>query len=163
QGLFMKTWEAGLAYNNGVVGRPSIGQLEYYADRSPDIPALIQFVNSIARGVDGSEDDKILDYALSQTFSFSRAKLSPGQRGQLLAIDIRDGTQPERMRPFSEKILELRKEPGLPSELKHAAFNSICGVLLMEECQQQQEKARSIFFFVGSDKTLNDVEKRLFL
>jgi Zn-dependent M16 (insulinase) family peptidase len=160
-GFYMKTWEAGLAYSNGVVNDPDTGQLRYYADRSPDLPALIEFVNSMAHGATRLQDNGLVDYAFSRVFSFSRATLTPGQRGRLLATELRDGTTPEKIRRFSLAMLALRKQPGLSSELKRDAFDSICGVLLTEECRHQQDKSRTVFFFIGSDKTLTDVEKRL--
>jgi Zn-dependent M16 (insulinase) family peptidase len=159
--FYMKTWEAGLAYSNGISGDPDTKMLSYYADRSPNLSALVQFVLSTANGIRTLRDDALLDYVLSQTFSFSRGMLSPSRRGQLLAGDIRDGITPETVRRFSEAILALREKPHLVQELKHVGFDSICGVLLTEFCVAQQRKDHSIFVFLGSETVLSDTEKRL--
>jgi Zn-dependent M16 (insulinase) family peptidase len=159
--LYMKTWDAGLAYSNGVIGDPDTEILTYYADRSPNLSALIQFVVKNAKDIEALRDDALLDYVLSQTFSFSREMLSSSRRGQLLARDLRDGVTPERVRRFSEAILALRKRPDLVHELKTVGFDSICGVLLTDACVKQQRRDHSIFFFLGSENVLNDAEKRL--
>ena len=159
--LYMKTWEAGLAYSNGVASDPDTQILTYYADRSPNLSALMQFVLSNAKGINAFRDDALLDYVLSQIFSFSREMLSPSRRGQLLARDLRDGITPEKVHRFSDAILALRKKPDLVHELKQVGFDSICGVLLTESCVAQQRKDHSIFFFMGSENVLNDTEKRL--
>ena len=98
QGFYMKTWEAGLAYSNGVANNPNSALLQYYADRIPDIPALVEFVNSLAKQIDRLKDETLVDYSMSQTFAFSRTMLSPAQRGRLIAQDIRDGTEPADVR-----------------------------------------------------------------
>jgi Zn-dependent M16 (insulinase) family peptidase len=159
--FYMRTWEAGLAYSNGIAGDPDTQMLTYYADRSPNLSALIQFVLSTAKGISTLRDDALLDYVFSQTFSFSRVMLSPSRRGQLLARDIRDGVRPEKVRRFSEAILALREKPDLLKELKQTSFDSICDVLMTDSCVAQQRKAHSIFFFIGSETVLSDTETRL--
>jgi Zn-dependent M16 (insulinase) family peptidase len=161
QTLYMKTWEAGLAYSNGVRSDPDSRLLQYYAERSPDLPTLVEFVNAIARKIDGLEEDSLVDYTLSRTFSFSRKTLPISERGRLLANDIRDGIEPEKVRRFSEAILSMRQEPDLAKQLKQAGLASICGVLLLEDCRQQQARSRSTFFLVGSEKVLTEAEQRL--
>jgi hypothetical protein len=157
----MKAWERGLAYSSGIRSDPETGFLWYYADRSPDLTTLVNTVNSMAKAVDGLQDPTLVDYALRGTLSFSRAMQPPSERGRLLALDIRDGIPPEKVRRFTEAILKLRTDPQLLSELRHAAFNSMCGVLLTVECLPKHQQGRSIFFFIGSEPTLGDLEKHL--
>jgi Zn-dependent M16 (insulinase) family peptidase len=161
QSLFMKTWEAGLAYDNGIDTHPDTRLVEYYADRIPDVPALIEFVNVTAQKIDRLNEDKLVDYALSGIFSFSREMLPLSKRGRELANDIRDGVQPDKLRRFSEAILEMRRDTNLASDLKRAGLASICGVLLLEDCRPQQAHTESTFFFIGSEKILTEAEKRL--
>jgi Zn-dependent M16 (insulinase) family peptidase len=159
--LYMRTWESGLAYSNGVAGDPDTRILSYYADRSPDLSTLIQFVLSASKGIKQLPDEGLLDYVFSETFAFSRAVFSPSQRGRLLALDFRDGIRPEIIRHFSEAVIRLRETPLLLQEIKQNGFDSICGVLLEESCVSQQQRNHSIFFFIGSEGILNDAEKRL--
>lgn len=159
--LYMKTWEAGLAYSNGVASLQDTDLLEYYADRSPDLPALMEFVLSGAKGVSELPEKGIVDYALSQSLSFSREMLSPSVRGRWLARDLRDGITPEKVRHFSEALLVLRRDPELAAELKRIGFDSICGVLPTRDCSAQQAREHTIFFFLGSEKMLAEVEKSL--
>lgn len=161
--LYMKTWEAGLAYDNGVASFPDNRLLEYSADRSPDLAALVKFVLSEAKNVSNVDEHGLVDYAFSRIFSFSREMMSSSQRGRALARDLRDGITPEKMRSFSESMLRLRSDPQLLGELRRVGFNSICGVLPTRECAVQHQREHSIFFFLGSEDMLSDTEKSLTL
>ena len=46
------------------------------------------------------------------------------------------------------------------TELTHAGLAAICGVLVRDDCKEEQRAERSLFFFVGSEQVLSDVEKR---
>jgi hypothetical protein len=161
QSFQARTWARGLAYHNGIFNDPGAKRIWYYADRSPDVASLIAFVNEMASTTLDSNDPSILDYALSNTFTFSMARSTFSERGKAAAQDIRDGKEPETFRRFSEGILRLRKEPGLLSELTHTGLAAICGVLLSDDCKEQHKAEKSLFFFVGSEQVLSDVEKRL--
>jgi Zn-dependent M16 (insulinase) family peptidase len=161
QSFQARTWTRGLAYHNGIFNDPGTKRIWYYADRSPDIASLIAFVNEMAATALDSSGPSIVDYALSNTFTFSRARSTFSERGKAAAQDIRDGQDPEKIRRFSEEILKLRKEPDLRSELIRARLTAICGVLLRDDCIDQQKSEGSLFFFVGSEEVLSDVEKRL--
>jgi Zn-dependent M16 (insulinase) family peptidase len=159
--FYVKARETGLVYGNFFDSLPAQKILWFYADRSPDLPALIELVNAQAATVREINDPSVIDYALSQTFSFSRAMWSTSDRGSALASDIRDGIGPDKVRRFSEAILKLRNEPDLLAQLKHAGLDSICGILLQDKCKEKQKADHSIFFFVGPEKVSADVEKRL--
>jgi hypothetical protein len=159
--VFMKAQEDGLAYGSSISSDSSLRLLRYYAGRSPDIASLVELVNSTVTTIPQVQDDSLLDYALEGTFSAPRSMLTFSERGRAIANDIRDGNDPREVRQFSQAILKLRGEPDLRSELIQAAMQSVCPVLIMKGCAQQQREARSLFFFVGPERLLLDVENRL--
>jgi hypothetical protein len=138
-----------------------VKRIWYYADRSPDLPSLLKFLNETAETVGGLHDPSLVDYAFSYTFTFSRSGATFSERGKAAAQDIRDGNEPDKIRQFSEAVLKLRKKPDLLSELTHHGLTAICGVLVSDDCKQQQQLSKSLFFFVGSEQVLSDIEKRL--
>jgi Zn-dependent M16 (insulinase) family peptidase len=161
QSLFMKTWEMGLAYNNGLTSSAESKLLTYYADRSPNLTALIQFVNSSVQKNSPPPDQTLVDYAFSQTFPLPRSMLNFSQRGLALARDIRDSQRPEKVRRFSLELLKLRSDPRLPHELIEERASSIGSVLTSHQRNQRQQSARSIFFFIGPPRMLSDAETHL--
>jgi hypothetical protein len=161
QSFQIKTLARGLAYHNIVWSFPAFRRIWYYADRIPDVPSLLTFVNETASTVSDLRDQTLVDYALSNVFSYSRSGFSPSDRGRAIAQDIRDGNDPETIRRYSEAILTLRKDPDLLSELTHDGLSAICPVLLRDDCKQEQQEHGSLFFFQGSEQVLSDIEKRL--
>ena len=161
QSFHMKVSETGLAYSSSLTNDPSEEYTWYYADRIPDIPALIGTVNAHAATIPTLTDPFLVDYALRQSFRIPRSMITFSQRGWAMAQDIWNGNTPEKIRRFSQSVLAVRHDPHLLSELTAAGFDAVCGVLLDERCKQQQQLARSIFFFIGSEKVLSDTEGRL--
>jgi hypothetical protein len=159
--VYAKVEEDGLAYGSSISSEPSLRLLQYYAGRSPDIPSLIQLVNSIAGTIPHLRDESLIDYALQRTFPLPRSMSTFTERGRGIAKDIRDGNDPAQVRRFSQAILKLRADPNLLAELTQAALDSIGPVLVKGEFTQQQRKARSMFFFVGPERLLTDAENRL--
>jgi Zn-dependent M16 (insulinase) family peptidase len=159
--LFMKSWEDGLAYSTSVASDPGYRFIRFYADRVPDIPSLVELINSIAEGIPSIRDQSLVDYALQQTFSLPRSMSTFSERGRGLANDIRDGNEPEKIRRFSTALLKLRADQNLLSELTHEGLESISPLLIKEEFKSQQRQARLLFFFVGPHRMLVDAEKRL--
>jgi hypothetical protein len=131
------------------------------AERSPDIVSLIELVNSTVATIPQLRDPFLVDYSLQRTFPVPRSMSTFAERGRGIANDIRDGNDPERIRKFSQAILGLRTEPNLLTEITAAAMDSIAPVLVNPEFVQQQQKARSLFFFVAPEKSLADAEKIL--
>jgi Zn-dependent M16 (insulinase) family peptidase len=156
----MRTHATGLTYHNYIFTDLSYQRTYYYADRSPDIPSLVRLVNQMASQILESNDPRLIDYALSNSF-FYREMFSFSERGKAAAQDIRDGNEPEKVRRFYEEILKLRKDRNLLPDLVRNGVAAICGVLVRDDCQDQQRALRSSFFFVGSEEVLADVEKRL--
>jgi hypothetical protein len=159
--IFMKAGEDGLAYGSSITTSPNLGLIRYYAERSPDIASLIELVNSTAAKIPQLRDPFMVDYALQRTFPVPRSMSTFAERGRGIANDIRDGNDPERIRKFSHAILKLRTEPNLLSELIAAATDSIAPVLVNPAFVRQQQKARSLFFFVAPEKALAEAENRL--
>jgi Zn-dependent M16 (insulinase) family peptidase len=161
QSFNMKTREAGLAYVNGIRTDPALRLMYYYADRSPDIPSLLELVKSVARKTPDLHDPFLIDYALRQTFSLPRSMLTFSQRGKALAQDIRDHNEPATIRHFSEAILKLRSDPDLLTELTAVGIVSIAPVLVGQEFVERQRSAKSILVFAGPERLLADAENRL--
>lgn len=161
QTVYTKIEEDGLAYGSSISSDPKLRLLRYYAARSPDIPSLVNLVNSIAAAIPQLHDESLIDYALQQTFPPPRSMATFTERGIGIATDIRDGNDPAQVRRFSEAILKLRADPNLLSELTSIVADSICPVLIKNECTSQQQQARSLFFFTGPEGLLADAEKRL--
>jgi hypothetical protein len=161
ESLYMKSREAGLAYILLMRADPARGLLGYYADRSLDIPSLVSALESGVAGMANMRNPYLVDYAFRQMFSLPRSIYTFPVRERALVQEVRDGNTPEKVRRFYEALLRLRKEPDLLSELRRVSTNSLCGILLEERCKAEHTADHSIFFFVGSEKTLSDAEKRL--
>jgi len=156
----MKTWTAGLAYGNGVASDVPQQLLQYYADRIPDIPNLVQLVNSVVHKSGTPAPNEAVDYALSQAFDVPRAMLSFSDRGRAFAVDLRDGNTPEKVRRFSEEILKLRQDRDLAEELIKMRVQAIDPVL-MSGGDTGQKAAKSIFFFLGPEEVLSKAAHQL--
>jgi hypothetical protein len=161
QSFQIKAFARGLAYRNSLSSYPAVKRIWYYADRSPDLASLLTFLNETAAMTSDLRDPSLVDYAYSYTFTFSRSGATFSERGKAAAQDIRDGNEPEKVRRFSEAVLKLRKDPDLLPELTHQGLAAICGVLARDDCKQRQYSDKSLFFFVGSEQVLSDVEKRV--
>src|SRR6185437_13215057 len=73
-----------------------------------------------------------------------------------LADDIYDGNTPATIRRYSDAILTLRSDPNLMNELTDSAIPSIAPVLLEARFKASQRANRSIFFFSGPERMLQD-------
>ena len=161
ESLYMKTWEAGLAYGNGIRAYPESKIIRYYADRTPSIPALVELVNSLCGNLGSVGNDSILDYVFAQAFSYSRAMLTFSQRGAAMAADLRDGRNPEQVRHFREGLLKLKQDPNLLEETIKASLDAAGLVLLKQDYQEKQKVAQSIFFMIGPENLLSQAEQKL--
>jgi hypothetical protein len=161
--FYMKTVESGLAYSNSVRSDTRYRLLSYYAERVPDIASLVELVNSFAASVPGLHDPLLLDYALQKCFPFPRSMRTFTERGRLLAQDMYDGNDPATIRRFSQAILRLRNEPRLLEEILRSGVSSISPVLLNTEFKAAQQRRRTIFFFIGPERLLDDAQNRLSL
>ncbi|MFA5161387.1 MAG: hypothetical protein WC421_03990 [Elusimicrobiales bacterium] len=119
-GLFMKTWDAGLAYSNGIGANPASGKFSYYAERCPDLPLTLEFAASVAEKPVPPQP-YLADYALSNCFGDYRGGDSPSARGYAAACDFADGLSPEIVRRFKTALLSLGARPDAPAELSRRA------------------------------------------
>jgi hypothetical protein len=113
--LFMKTWGAGLAYSNGIRNNLAGGRLNYYAERTPDLPQTLQFVIDEVKKM--KVDASLTDYAVAGAFATTRSADEYEARGQAMANDLADGVTPEMVTRFHKKVLELRNTKNLAPEL----------------------------------------------
>jgi hypothetical protein len=159
--VYMKSSEQGLAYASSISSDPGARLLRYYALRTSDIPTLVRLANSVVSAIPQLQDDFLIDYALQKTFSPPRSMMTFSERGRGIAKDIWDGNDPAKVRRFSEAILKLRSESNLLRELTDAAKGVTCPVLVVKGCEEEQHRARSLFFFTGPERLLTDAETKL--
>jgi hypothetical protein len=152
--------ENGLAYSSSINSDPSLKLMWYDADRTSDLSSLLNMANSLASGISSERDPFMIDYALEQTFSAPRSLSSFSDRGRGLAEDIYDGNPPWKVRRFSKALLKLRSDPNLLSEMIAKGTDSISPVLLDRRFTDRQRLARSVFFFIGPESMLDDVERQ---
>jgi hypothetical protein len=155
---YKKTWEAGLAYGNGLDVRLREGTILYYADRCPSVRATLAYVRSMAQKVSHLTQGSSIDYALAQTFAFSRAALSPSARAEAMAIDLGEGLTPERMQRFSQTLLQLRRDPQLLERLRAALPRVVATVTLGPEHRAVQSAAQAVFFVIAPERQLAELE-----
>lgn len=155
---YKKTWEAGLAYGNGLDVRPREGTILYYADRCPSVRATLAFIRTMAEEASQPSQPSAVDYALAQTFAFSRTALSPSARAEAMAIDLREGLTPERMQRFSQRLRRLRTDPQLLQHLHEAVPRVVATVTLGPEHRALQSAAQAIFFVIAPESQLAELE-----
>jgi hypothetical protein len=155
---YKRTWEAGLAYGNGLDVRLRDGTVLYYADRCPSVRATLAFVRTLAEEAFQLTQSSVVDYALAQTLAFSRTALSPSARAEAMAIDLKEGLTPERMRRFSGVLQQLRTDPHLLQRLHEALPRIVESVTLGPEHRALQAAAQTIFFIVAPESQLTELE-----
>ena len=155
---YKKTWEAGLAYGNGLDVRPREGTILYYADRCPSVRATLAFIRTMAKEGSQPTQSSSVDYALAQTFAFSRTALSPSARAEAMAIDLREGLTPERMQRFSQMLRRLRRDPQLLQRLRDTVPRVVATVTLGPEHRALQSAAQAVFFVIAPESQLAELE-----
>jgi hypothetical protein len=113
--LFMKTWGAGLAYSNGIGTNLTTGRINYYAERTPELPQTMRFVVSEVQRAD--YDAALAEYAVAQAFGGTRSASGYEARGEAMAANLADGLTPEIVARYHRGILDLRQSPDLAAEL----------------------------------------------
>lgn len=150
--IFMKTWGAGLAYSNGVRISPHSGRLNYYAERCPTLPQTLKFViDELKRA---PNDPALVEYAIAQAFSGSRAAASYESRGESMAADLADGLTPDDVTQFRRAILALRSAPNLGTEL-HNRLASVCGKVMPGFGPRSGDVADGVYMVIGPEKQLD--------
>jgi Zn-dependent M16 (insulinase) family peptidase len=155
---YKKTWEAGLAYGNGLDVRPREGTVLYYADRCPSVRATLAFVRHLAQDVSWLSEPSYIDYALAQIFNFSRLGQPWGERADAMANDLAAGLTPAQMQRFSQRILQLRQDPTLLEAVRQALPRLLARVTPREGDLAIQSDAQSIFFVIAPERQLAELE-----
>lgn len=157
-GIFMKTWAAGLAYSNGIRLRLDDGRLNYYAERTPELPQTLKFV--IDELKKAQPDSSLTDYAIAGAFDGSRAASSYEDRGEGMADDLADGLTPQVVMRFHQSILDLRKDPQLGAEL-FRRMDSVYARVLPGWSVKSKDVAGGVFMVIGPEKQLAAYEEYL--
>jgi hypothetical protein len=157
-GIFMKTWAAGLAYSNGIRISPAAGRLNYYAERTPELPQTLQFViDELAKA---KPDVTLIDYAIAGAFEGTRAASPYEERGEAMANDLADGLTPEIITRFHRGILDLRGDPKLGDEL-FRRMNAVYGKVLPGMNVKARDVAGGVYFVIGPERQLAAWEQYL--
>lgn len=157
-GVFSKTVGAGLAYSNGLRGTVSAGTVGYYAERTPELPQTVRFVNHIVRS--GMPDGTLGEYVVAQAFAESRAAQAYEARAEGIAADIADGQPPAAVRRFRERVLELRRDPALVERLFERK-DRVHARLLPGYAAGGLDHERGSFMVIGPDRQLDAWERFL--
>lgn len=160
QTLFMKTWEAGLAYNNGINSSVSNHLIVYTADRISSISSLLKFVDSIAErklSDKDFQDHDILKYVFAQYFDFSRTMLSVSQRSSAFLWDFHNNITNEMYLEYSRKLLRFKKQSNIQQLIIKNSDSELKKILISSD-EQIKRKAQSQFVFSSSDIHYKDIE-----
>jgi hypothetical protein len=156
--VFIKTWGAGLAYSNGFASDPEMGRIDWYAERTPELPQTLRFV--IGEIKNAKPDPGLVEYAIAIAFSQFNSASQYEDRGEAIANDIADGLPPEKVRKFRQALLELRKMPNLSDEL----FKRMGGVyarVLPGYGPKARDVQGGVFYVIGPEKQLAAYEQYL--
>ena len=157
-GVFMKTWAAGLAYSNGIRVHLLDGRVNYYAERTPELPQTLKFV--IDELKKARPDPSLTDYAIAGAFEGSRAASSYEERGESMANDLADGLTPEVVTRFHQAILDLRKDPKLGDELFRRLI-AVDAKVLPGMGVKAASVAGGVYFTIGPEKQFTAYEEYL--
>lgn len=126
EGVFMKTWGAGLAYSNGIGANLSQGRFVYYAERTPEVPQTLRFVIDTLDGA--PKDPAQVEFALANLFS-SRAASGYEARATAMADDLADGITPAKVKAFRSRVLALRMRPDLAQAVYARLSDAVSPIL----------------------------------
>ncbi|MEW5795717.1 MAG: hypothetical protein AB1772_05080, partial [Candidatus Zixiibacteriota bacterium] len=155
-GLFTRTWAAGLAYSNGYTFSQQTGRVNYYAERCPDVAETMRFVVNELKNA--KPDSSLVDYAIAQIFRSSRSQGRYEQRAEAMAADLADGFTPEVVRRYSEKVLQMRRNPDLLSKLE-GQMRDAYGPVLVGYGPPPEKTTDSYFFLIGPEPQFQSLEE----
>jgi Zn-dependent M16 (insulinase) family peptidase len=141
--LFMKTWDAGLAYSNGVNASPANGKFSYYAERSPDLVRTMAFVASACAAARASTRFDV-DYALANCFVDYRGGDTTSARGHAAASDLIDGVTPEIVRKFKSALLLLGTRADAAEKINARLAEAAGRVVIMKDKPLSAAGARTL-------------------
>lgn len=147
-GFFMQTWAAGLAYSNGYSFRQGAGQVRYYAERCPDVAETMKYVVNIIKNANVTEE--LVEYAVAQVFAYSRAPSPYESRGIEMAADYEDGTPPDVIRTFRQKVIAMRNDPNLRDKLT-ARLETVHGPVMLGYGDPLAKSTDGVYFLIGPE------------
>jgi len=153
--MFMKTWSAGLAYSNGLRSAESMGLLDYYAERCPDLSVTMRFVVDELKKA--PYDPKLAEYAVALTFGVNRGSNSYDSRGESMANDLADGITPEIVSQFRDRILDLRRRDDLYDVL-HQRMESAYGTVLIGYGSDLASYPEGEYYIIGPEAQFDKLE-----
>jgi hypothetical protein len=148
--LFMNTWAAGLAYNNGIQADTRAGRLQYYAERSPLLPDTLRFAIDTLRSA--RADRHIAEYAVAQVFS-SRAAGTFEGRTLAVAADLVDLQGPGVVRDLRQAVLAAARRPDLVQQIEERKAR-VLGPLFPGLGAPPARTKDGDYFVIGPEKQL---------
>jgi hypothetical protein len=154
--MFMKTWSAGLAYSNGLRSSETVGTIDYYAERCPDLSVTMRFVvDELKKAL---YDPSLAEYAVAQTFGINRGPNSYESRGESMANNLADGITPKLVTRFRNNILNLRQRDDL-YEMLHDRMEDAYGRVLIGYGGNLSDYPRGNYFIIGPESQFEKLEK----
>jgi len=154
--MFMKTWSAGLAYSNGLRSSELSGDLNYYAERCPDLSLTMRFVvDELAKA---PADPLLAEYAVAQAFLYNRGANSYESRGEAMAGNIADGITDDVIAGFRRRILAFRENDDLYDRLK-SRMEDVYGRLLIGYGKPLDSYPKGTYFIIGPDAQFESLEE----
>jgi len=127
-GLFMKTWNAGLAYSNGISANPVTGKISYYAERCPDLVKTMAFVAETAKN-SVIKEKFMVESALANCFADYRGAQDYPSRGYSAACDAADGITEAGVRKFKTALIKFASAPKAAEKI-NARVQDVCARVL---------------------------------
>jgi hypothetical protein len=147
----MQTWGAGLAFSNGMGVNLVAGRLAYYAERTPDLPQTLRFVIEALQNA--KPNPALVEYAVAQAFTGTRAAQSYESRGEQMAYNLADGLTPAMVTSFHREILTLRRADDLVGEL-YRRMPGVSAKVLSGMGLKSTEVHDSVYFVIDPEKQL---------
>jgi hypothetical protein len=122
------------------------------------VRATLAFARHLAQKGAQALPASALDYALAQTFAFSRTALSPTARAEAIAIDFKEGLTPAHMHRFSQELQRLRTDPGLLQQLQDSVPGVVSTLTLSPEHRPLQSATQTLFFVIAPEAQLTELE-----
>lgn len=155
--LYMRTWNAGLAYGNGLAQWTDMGRTSYYADKCQDPAQTLRFAAGTAASF-RVDEPFYLEYSLADAFGEYRAGQDFAARGAALAADLRDGSRPETVRAFKSALLRLAREPGTLEAVRARLPAAVGRVLIGVPGGKVAASPDATAFFVGPEELIKRYE-----
>jgi Zn-dependent M16 (insulinase) family peptidase len=149
EGVFMKTWGAGLAYSNGLGASPASGRVTYYAERTPELPQTLRFVIDLLKN--SPKNPRLAEYAVAAAFGGGRAAGGYESRGEQMAADLADRNTPDVVRAFRKAVLSVRARPDLTDAL-YARMPGEVGKVLPGFGPKAADVPDAVRFVIGPEK-----------